>query len=395
MSDIFASAAARPSVVLSIPGEGRESVRYYLGVAMQLVGIAGILAGGWWAWMGVLELPLFTLIDPVLPEDPRPRRISNGIIADLPLLLAAILGPVVFFTLAWKLGHGGLAQPGAVGMIATAGWLAVVPTLPVTHELYHRREPFRRNLGTYLQVQYTDCTRGFLHIFGHHLYVATSRDADTAPRGESIYRFTIRMVVDNYRELFRLERETARKLGRSMWSWRGRMMQSIAIYVLFLAVLAAIGGWPGLIGGFIATIIARALVESFNYIQHCGLIRLEGQPVASRHVWNHLAPLTRAAAFEITNHTGHHLDSYVPFYKLQPDVGGLRMPSAYLCFAASLMPPVWNRFILWPRLENWDRHVATPEERALAREANRKAGWPDWLGDGRHAFEDTVQRKGM
>ena len=35
--------------------------------------------------------------------------------------------------------------------------------------------------------------------------------------------------------------------------------------------------------------------------------------------------------------------------------------------------------IAMPRLKNWDLHFANAAERALAREANRRAGWPDWL----------------
>jgi integrase len=47
----------------------------------------------------------------------------------------------------------------------------------------------------------------------------------------------------------------------------------------------------------------------------------------------------------------------------------------------SSVPPIWNRFVLQPRLRMWDTRFATPAERELAREANRRAGWPDWLGD--------------
>jgi len=34
-----------------------------------------------------------------------------------------------------------------------------------------------------------------------------------------------------------------------------------------------------------------------------------------------------------------------------------------------------------PRLKNWDLNFASPAERVLAREANRRAGWPDWLAE--------------
>ena len=147
-------------------------------------------------------------------------------------------------------------------------------------------------------------------------------------------------------------------------------------------MLFAVGGIAGLGAGFASTLIARLWVEAFNYLQHAGLIRVPGEPVANRHVWNHLGTITRVAALEITNHCQHHLDAYVPYYKMKPDADGPRMPNAFLCFLASLVPPLWYRSILWPRLRHWDFHHATPAERTIAREANRKAGWPDW-------FEET------
>lgn len=357
-----------------------EYIPYYLAALMQLTAIAGIAAGGGWVWAGILQLPLFAAIDPMLAEDERPRRISNPKLADVPLILAGVLGLFAFAVLAYRFGQGGLTAFEAAGTILSVGWLAVVPGVPVTHELFHRWRPLHRRLGLVLQVQYMDCTRLYVHMFGHHIHLATSRDSDTARRGESIYSFTARALADNYRELYRLEKQSADKRGRSVWSWRGRFVTAIAVFGIFLLGLFVLGGWAGLAAGLVATMIGRVLAEAFNYIQHCGLIRIEGEPISGRHVWNHLAPLTRAAGFEITNHTPHHLDSTVPFHKLIP-VHEMRMPSAFLCIAVSLLPPIWNRTILWPRLESWDRQIATPRERTLAREANRKAGWPDWAGE--------------
>ena len=47
---------------------------------------------------------------------------------------------------------------------------------------------------------------------------------------------------------------------------------------------------------------------------------------------------------------------------------------------AAFFPPIWNR-VIQPRLKDWDLNHANADERALAREANRRAGWPDWLGE--------------
>lgn len=73
------------------------------------------------------------------------------------------------------------------------------------------------------------------------------------------------------------------------------------------------------------------------------------------------------------------MDQQVPFHRLEPDRDAPQMPSIALCFLAALVPPLWTRLIAQPRLRHWDLHYATPEERALAAQANAAAGWPDWL----------------
>ena len=57
------------------------------------------------------------------------------------------------------------------------------------------------------------------------------------------------------------------------------------------------------------------------------------------------------------------------------------MPSLFTCFFVALIPPLWHRNIIMPALKRWDLEYATAEERALAREQNRRAGWPDWVGE--------------
>lgn len=357
-----------------------DYIRYYLGALMQLTGIAGILAGGGWTWLGVAQLPLFAILDPLIGEDERGRHVKSDALMDVPVVLCCLLGPIVLAVIAWRVGHGGLSGGEIAGMIASGAWLAVIPVVPAAHELYHKRSPWKYALGTYTQVPYIDCTRSVAHMMGHHLFVGTPKDSDTPIRGENIYAFIVRTIRGNYAELYEMESDAARKWKRSVWSWRGRFTRAIVAYLVFLGAMVAIGGLTGAAAAIASTLIARIWIEAFNYLQHCGLVRAEGDPVGPQHVWNHLSALTRLAAFEITNHCDHHLDAYMPYYSMQPDAAGPRMPSGFLCFLVALVPPLWNRSILWPRLRDWDLRHATPKERMLAREANRRAGWPDWLG---------------
>jgi len=187
--------------------------------------------------------------------------------------------------------------------------------------------------------------------------------------------------VGNARSVFAWEKAALAKRGLSVWSWQGRFAKAAVALLALTVVLFVIGGAVGMAAGLTVALFGRVWLEAFNYLQHVGLIRVEGQPVGKRHVWNHLSPLTRIAAYEITNHCDHHQDAYIPYFRMKPDPSGPQMPSGFVCFFAAAVPPIWTRFVLQPRLRHWDLHYATPAERALAREANRRAGWPDWLAD--------------
>jgi alkane 1-monooxygenase/p-cymene monooxygenase len=126
-------------------------------------------------------------------------------------------------------------------------------------------------------------------------------------------------------------------------------------------------------------IVARFWIETFNYFQHYGQIRVKGTPIDRRHVWNHLRPLSRLSAFEITNHADHHLNSYTPYYTLTPHREAIPMPSVFVCFFAALIPQLWFKAIIQPALKRWDLQFASAAEKELAKAQNRRAGWPDWF----------------
>ena len=85
--------------------------RYYLGFLLQLAVIASFLAGGPWVWLGVATLPLFGLIDSFLPNDFAIRKMGNKALADVPVWLCSLTGPVIYlFAALWV-----ARNPGASG----------------------------------------------------------------------------------------------------------------------------------------------------------------------------------------------------------------------------------------------------------------------------------------
>lgn len=354
--------------------------RYYIGVFLQLAVMASFVVGGAWVYLGIASLPLFGLADSLLPNDFKTRRMSNQTLADIPVWLCALFGPVIYlFAALWVARNPGASGWEYAGVIASCAWLSVIPLVPATHELYHQRGKVRRFVGRYAQICYLDATREIAHVVGHHIHVATTQDGDTAPRGTSLYAFTPKAVLVSTRESWGSECDNQEKMGKARWGIGHRLWKAILAQVVFQAIVFAIGGWTAVAVALTAMVGARFWVESFNYFQHYGLIRLDGAPIARRHVWNHLKPLSRTLGFEITNHADHHTNSFAAFHQLKPDLQWIPMPSVFVCFFSALIPPLWHNRIIKPALRRWDNEMATPEERELAREQNRRAGWPDWF----------------
>src|SRR5262249_49460666 len=155
-------------------------------------------------------------------------------------------------------------------------WLGVLPNIPVAHELVHRRGRFDRFLAFLLTVVIADPLRRLSHVRGHHVNLGLDEDSDTARRGESIYAFMIRAAVGGTREAIQAERDRLAQHGLSIWSWRSDVVRSLALTALVLSLIGALAG-PLALGVLAAGFaLSRLLLESFNYLQHYGLVRAPG-----------------------------------------------------------------------------------------------------------------------
>ena len=357
-----------------------DYARYYMTFGLQLLTACGVVRGGAFAWLGLSTLFLLAIADAILPDDTAERHMNNRTLANIPIWLCTLSGPLLILVLAWSVAYSDLHGINLAGAIISVAWMSVIAFVPPSHELYHQRGWLPQTVGTYSQVCYLDCARNIGHTVGHHIDVGTSKDSDTARRGAPLYSFTWRAVIASTLMSWKIESDALEKRGYGRWSIRHRLWKALLAQVIFQSVAFLIGGWIAVATCLGSMVIARFWVESFNYFQHYGIVRVEGKPVTRRHLWNHLGFFTRPIAFEITNHADHHLDSYIPYYKLKPDATAIRMPNVFLCFLTALIPPLWHNVIIKKALQEWDERLASADERALAREQNLAAGWPDWFG---------------
>jgi p-cymene methyl-monooxygenase len=356
-----------------------DHLKYYLSPLTQALALWGFYMGGNYVWIALGWFPLFALLDSLMKPDFRTRSIRNRSLAFVPVWLSTLLGPALYIGMAWAIAHHDLSMLQIIGAVVGTAWLSVLPLVPAAHELYHARGGIGKTVARYAQVCYFDSTRMEAHVVGHHIDVGTPEDSDTAARGETLYSFAPMAVYKSTIHAQTCISDALEKKGYGRWSIRHGLWRALLALALFLGLLYAVGGGAAVVASLCSMTLARFWIETFNYFQHYGQVRLPGTPIEKRHVWNHFGPLSRLLAFEITNHADHHLNSYQAFYSLVPHKESVRMPSVFVCFLAALVPQVWFSYIIKPALKEWDLNWANAEERALAAEQNRKAGWEDWF----------------
>lgn len=361
-----------------------DYLRYYPVLLLPAAGIAGFLLGGQWVWLGFATLPAVVLADFLSPPDHAPRRIRSGALADVVLYLGVLGTLAVYGAFAWRLhvGFAGATYPALalVGATLSTLWLTLIPNVGAAHELLHRKNPAAVWLSRLSFALLGAPTRDLSHVKTHHLHFDTARDHDTGRRGETVYQFLRRCIVGNTIDEFETEKRRLAVRGRSVWGWHSQIFWGVTLTLTVLGGMYIAAGPTGLLATLAIMVIARIAGEALNFLQHFGLLRVPGRPIESRHTWNHLSAVTRVLGMEITNHVEHHQDPDTPYYLLRPHPHGPQMRNIIAWGVLAFFPGAWNRRIQ-PHLREWDLRHASPEERALAREANRRAGWPDWLGE--------------
>lgn len=179
-----------------------DALRYFLVPAMTLTGVAGFILGGPFVWLGIATFAVLMLLDIVLPSDHKTRSRGIALVADIAIYLQFPLMVALYLAFANSVATGTNPIWGTdgsawqlIGSIASLAWLSAVPTLPVAHELMHRRHWFPRAVAKGLSAFYGDPNRDVAHIVTHHVHLDTAKDSDTPLRGQTIYSFVFQATL--------------------------------------------------------------------------------------------------------------------------------------------------------------------------------------------------------
>jgi alkane 1-monooxygenase len=251
----------------------------------------------------------------------------------------------------------------------SAGFIGSVE-LTAAHELVHKSQGVPKTFGRvglwnvfYPHFEIT-------HIEGHHVWVGTERDESTAFKGESLYRFVWRTIPASLKLGWRLEARRLHHRGIRLFSWRNRMLQYALGQLVYLSVVGAVGGLPGLLFFFAQAAIGVFMLESVGYISHYGLERAklpDGRfaPATVAHSWDSYHRFSNYLQFQLQRHADHHTAPGRALELLRPQTEAPRMPAGYpAMIMAAMCPPVW-RAVMDRRILDGGR-VAVSQEAAGA-----------------------------
>jgi alkane 1-monooxygenase len=262
-------------------------------------------------------------------------------------LLPILYVPIQLGVILWAVAvarHSDAA--GFAALAASVGVTTGVFGVLAAHELIHGHDKAERLVGLAMLTGMTYRHFRVAHVFGHHRWAATERDAASARLGEGFYRFVLRTVPGQFREAWTIERRRIAARGGSVLD--NRIARDVAASALvYLAILLAAGGRGAAL--FAAQCaVGIVVLELFNYIAHYGLQRRSTgsghEPFSNRHSWNSSNALANALIFNMGRHSWHHARPASSYETLRWVSAAPELPAGYAgSILLALVPPLWRR----------------------------------------------------
>ena len=341
-------------------------LKFSLAPLTVLVSIYFAFLGGNYIWYFFLSFTALIMIgDVVVGEDVSveeykyPFFLNLMLYLNLPLLLA--LMAVMIYVIDQQ------TTVSFIGYCVTIGFMLGSFGVNVGHELTHRKnKKLDIFIGNWIQALCLDNVFAIEHVYGHHKDVALLKDGASARRGEGIFSFMFRSTFNEYKNAFQIEKFKLKRKNKSIFSIHNKFFIALFRSVIISAFIYSIGSTKALLCYLISALISKILLETINYIEHYGLVRLEGSPVRPRHSWNSNTFISSAFTFNLTRHSAHHEKAHLPYWKLAPYSDAPKMPHGYLTtFFFALLFPWLYRKMMAKKLLDWDENYASESEREL------------------------------
>ena len=331
-----------------------KDLKYLAAYSIPLVTLFGITARDYWIWstpiFAFVIIPALELLFPVDNQNIDNEEVlsrSKKAVFDWLLYLNI---PLVYGILCYGLiinSRIDLASHELVGIIFSIGIVLGVNGINVAHELGHRQSTNERFLGKLLLLPSLYMHFYIEHNFGHHLNAATKEDPATARYNQSVYSFWFTSILRQYFSAWSIQLKLLKNNSYSFISVKNDMLWYSVIQLLYLFFIYKLFGISGLLFAVLAAIVGFVLLETVNYIEHYGLLRLHTKTgryerVSEIHSWNSNHVIGRIVLYELTRHSDHHYKSSKKYQVLNCHDDSPQMPFGYpTSMVLSMIPPLW------------------------------------------------------
>ena len=238
-----------------------------------------------------------------------------------------------------------------VGLILSVGILLAVNGINVGHELGHRLASKERFIGKMLLLPSFYMHFYIEHNFGHHLHAATPEDPATAKYNQSVYSFWFTSSIRQYINAWKIQKKLLRNYGQHFFSLKNDMLWYVVFQISYLLIVYFIFGYLGVLFALLSGIVGFVMLETVNYIEHYGLLRLKTKSgryerVKEIHSWNSNHIIGRIVLYELTRHSDHHYKSSKKYQILECHKESPQMPYGYpTSIVLALCPPLWFKIM--------------------------------------------------
>jgi alkane 1-monooxygenase len=346
---------------------------HLLGFLLPVVVVLSARAGTSWLWVPILALyGALPLVDALAP--PNPVTLDNDDVAALDRTLAFRVitwawVPVHVALIIWALDYVHSTPLEAwqfVSFVVAVGSTAGAVGMTFAHELIHRSGRLERGLGDVLLALMTYRHFAIEHVHGHHRHVGTPEDPATAKLGEGYFQFLIRTVTGGLAHAWSVEVDRLGRRGRPVLHRSNLMLRYALTTGVVYAMVSVVWGGAGTLFFGLQSLVAIALLEGINYVEHYGLVRRRiasgrFEPIAAWHSWDSSHRVSNWLLINLARHADHHLTASRRYPALATREQAPQLPAGYgSMLLLAMVPPLWRR-VMDPRVTAAQRaHDVTP-----------------------------------
>ncbi|MBT8245425.1 MAG: alkane 1-monooxygenase [Winogradskyella sp.] len=335
-----------------------KDLKYLAAFLIPITAFLAVNLQGYWAWFtpvfAFVCIPVLELIFPVSTDNFSEEEVESRLTRKVFDWLLYLNLPVVFGILGYGLFtvlNTSLETYEFVGLVFSVGIVLGVNGINVAHELGHRQTTKERFIGKALLLPSYYMHFFIEHNYGHHLHAATPEDPATARYNQSVYSFWLTSTIRQYFGAWCIQKKLLKNINDSFFSLNNDMFWYLTLQLGYLTLVFAVCSITGLWFALLSGIVGFVLLETVNYIEHYGLMRMKTKTgryerIREIHSWNSNHVIGRIVLYELTRHSDHHYKSSKKYQVLDCHDKSPQMPYGYpTSMVIALLPPLWFKIM--------------------------------------------------